>query len=299
MRTSPILFRVSGFVLSLCGAVLVMSSATTSFAQVVAPPQVAVSPVAISDPVSLVLLDGGMRTDWPDKGVVAFRRKNTRGAVNVGFAIGGTALRNVDYAVAAGNVITIPDGKREVWLEISPVISLVNKADKAVSKTITLTLTGGGTVASGSAGSTVTLNLEIATGKPGRKEAVRFLNQAAFGPDGDLQNVSDVSRLGFEGWINDQTTRPVGTLQPYLVSLGTAATSADKKVAWWNQAMNRSQTADPLRQRVGFALSEIFVISDVFGPLNARPLGMVNYYDMLLTGAFGNYRDLLYSVGLF
>ncbi|NBV32553.1 MAG: DUF1800 family protein [Proteobacteria bacterium] len=82
-----------------------------------------------------------------------------------------------------------------------------------------------------------------------------------------------------------------------MVSLGTAVASTHKTTAWWNQVMNRSETADSLRQRVGFALSEIFVISDQFAPLAARPVAMANYYDMLLKGAFGNYRDLLYSVG--
>ena len=60
--------------------------------------------------------------------------------------------------------------------------------------------------------------------------------------------------------------------------------------------MNDSAKSDPLRQRVGFALSEICVISDRLEELGNRALGMLNYYDMLLKGAFGNYRDLLFNV---
>ncbi len=308
MRTFPFLSRVG---------LLLLSCAVPFLAHSIPPAIV----VTLPDPVSIVLVDGEMQADWPDAGVVAFRRKNTKGAVTIGFTLGGSALRNVDYTVSAGtassglliggtgsatnpvaigNVITIPDGKGEAWLEFSPSLSS-NASNAAVSsaKTITVSLPSlaVSNVASGTVASSVTLNLVAGAGKPGRKAAVRFLNQAAFGPDGDLKNVDAVSSQGFAGWIDQQLTRPVGTLQPYLVSLGTAVASADKTTAWWNQVMNRSDTADSLRQRVGFALSEIFVISDQFAPLDVRPVAMANYYDMLLKGAFGNYRDLLYSVG--
>jgi len=272
----------------------------------------------------MILVDGDMRSDWPDAGVVAFRRENTRGTVLVNFTLSGSAVRNVDYTVSAGtasgglllagsvsasnpilssNFVIIPDGKREAWLEFFPsstvTSSTLNAAGNPSPKTISVSMLVS-SVAWGKVSTTtssVTLNLVPASGKPGRKAAVRFLNQAAFGPDGDLTNVDSVSASGFEGWIDAQMTRPVGTIQPYLVSLGTAVASAHKATAWWNQVMNRSETADSLRQRVGFALSEIFVISDQFAPLAARPVAMANYYDVLLKGAFGNYRDLLYSVG--
>ena len=288
MRRSPLLSRPALFVFwALCA----MHTAIPARAQT-------------PDPVSLVLVDGDMRTDWPDNGVVAFRRKNTKGAVTIGFSIGGTALRNLDYAVGSANTITIPDGSREAWLEFSPT----DKPLSPASKTITVTLTSGylasgntngGTVLGGSmtAAPSVTLSLSAGSAKPGKKAAVRFLNQAAFGPDGDFKNVAEVSELGFQGWIDKQFTQPVGTLQPYLLAQGTAVTSAMKPTAWWNQVMNASATADPLRQRVGFALSEIFVISDKAATLANRPVAMAGYYDILLKGAFGNFRDLLYSVG--
>ena len=253
-----------------------------------------------SDPVSLVLIDGDMSTNWPDNGVVAFRRKNTKGAVTVGFSIGGTALRNLEYGVGAANTITIPDGAREAWLEFSPT----DKPLTPAVKTITVTLTSGylstAKVAGGSlsAPPSVSLNLKAGSALPGKKAAVRFLNQAAFGPDGDFKNVSEVSDLGFQGWIEKQFNQPVGLLQPYLLSQGTAVTSAMKATAWWNQVMNRSGTADPLRQRVGFALSEIFVISDQAATLGNRPVAMAGFYDMLLKGTFGNFRDVLYAVGM-
>ncbi|NBV32552.1 MAG: hypothetical protein EBR81_01785 [Proteobacteria bacterium] len=196
-------------------------------------------PVATSaqDPVSMILVDGDMRSDWPDPGVVAFRRENTRGAVVVNFTLSGTAVRNVDYTVSAGtasggllsegsvsasntvlssNFVIIPDGKREVWMEFLPssmvTSSTLNAAGTPSPKTIMVSMLVS-SIAWGKVTTTissVTLNLVPASGKPGRKAAVRFLNQAAFGPDGDLINVDSVSALGFEGWIDAQMTRPVG-----------------------------------------------------------------------------------------
>ena len=53
-----------------------------------------------------------------------------------------------------------------------------------------------------------------------------------------------------------------------------------------------------LRQRVALALSEILVVSDEVDTLAVYPHALSNYYDTLLTHAFGNYRDLLRAVTL-
>jgi hypothetical protein len=52
-----------------------------------------------------------------------------------------------------------------------------------------------------------------------------------------------------------------------------------------------------LRQRVAFALSEIFVVSEN-GTLQNHADALSSYYDMLLDNAFGNYRSLLEDVTL-
>lgn len=70
---------------------------------------------------------------------------------------------------------------------------------------------------------------------------------------------------------------------------------SDRVAVWWDVSLN---APDQLRQRVAFALSEIFVISRYGASLNGRALEMANYYDMLITHAFGNYRDLIESVTL-
>lgn len=118
--------------------------------------------------------------------------------------------------------------------------------------------------------------------------------------------------MGIEAWIDDQLARPVGTLLPMVQwqdeQPGSAEIYNDRKMnAWWGRAMGlpklrpdapTDQLPDPLRQRVGFALSQIFVISDRMERLNGERQGMVHFYDRLLQHSFGNFRDLLREVSL-
>jgi len=55
---------------------------------------------------------------------------------------------------------------------------------------------------------------------------------------------------------------------------------------------------DQLRQRMAFALSQIFVVSDIAYTLGNAQYGMANYWDIMRDYAFGNYRDLLEEVTL-
>lgn len=55
---------------------------------------------------------------------------------------------------------------------------------------------------------------------------------------------------------------------------------------------------DLLRQRVAMALSEIFVISTRTDLLEDVSTAIAYFYDLLITHAFGNFRDLLYDVTL-
>ena len=63
----------------------------------------------------------------------------------------------------------------------------------------------------------------------------------------------------------------------------------------WDFYRNAVSEPDQLRQRVGWALQQILVVSnlEVFGTYGLR-----NYNNALLNQAFGNYRDVLRSVAL-
>lgn len=262
--------------------------------------------------VTVAVLDGEISERWPDAGVVAIRRTGGLKPISVNISIGGSATRGVDYTTTPGNSVVLEPGEREVWIEFTPVADV---DDAEVGETISFSITGGTNYVQGSATSVViTLSNETGSSPPSPKEAARFLVQAAFGPDQDAtndvdqipENVEEVSAMGFEAWIDDQFTRPVGLLQPFVeYAPSMPEFYTDRKVAsWWNRAMGvpslvpggPEQLSDPLRQRLAYALSQIFVISDRPETLAVEPVGMANYYDMLLTNAFQNYRDLLFHV---
>ena len=135
---------------------------------------------------------------------------------------------------------------------------------------------------------------------PTRAEAARFLTQATFGPtDADIARVMS---MGYGAWIDAEFSKPQSTLRPIwdardaavkaVTPTGTVGQDGTTN-AFWKQAVGAD---DQLRQRVAFALSEIFVISMQDGNVGNDPRGVAAYLDMLGADAFGSYRDLLGDV---
>ena len=149
-------------------------------------------------------------------------------------------------------------------------------------------------------------------------EAAMFLSYASFGPTSQAidELAARIAAIGnnaaFEEWIDNQFALPPTLHQP----LAKAMISEDgydflesgfnynryKHFAWWHAALS---APDQLRQRMAWALAQIFVVSDNgagFGSRrndesgNPQYLGIVDYYDMLLNHAFGNYRECLEDV---
>jgi uncharacterized protein (DUF1800 family) len=63
--------------------------------------------------------------------------------------------------------------------------------------------------------------------------------------------------------------------------------------AWWYNAVNGR---DQLRQRMAFALSELFVVSNVNDAVGDQAQALATYYDLLATNALGNFRTLFGAV---
>ncbi|WP_395748212.1 DUF1800 family protein [Prosthecobacter sp.] len=268
-----------------------------------------------SSTITVGLIDGDMREDWPDKGVFAIRRSGGLKALTVNVTFTGTATRNGDYTTnIAAQQVFLPFGAREAWIELSPI----NDAAVEGAESIVVTVTGG-TGYSVGALNNATVTLGDASSLPCAKEAARFLIQAAFGPDQDdtdadiiPENVEALMAMGLEAWIDDQFTRPIGYIQPYTnwalqYANGMALYGNYKEHAWWERAMGvpklrpdstTTQLPDPLRQRVAFALSEILVTSDRPETLAVDYEGMANYYDIFEENAFGNYLDILKKVAM-
>ncbi len=133
-------------------------------------------------------------------------------------------------------------------------------------------------------------------------EAARFLTQASFGPSVDANEL--VLKLGYSAWIDRQFTLPATSHRAHweaadaAIKLIDPLKSAGQDPVWesfWKQA---STGDDQLRQRVAFALSQIFVISAVDGNIGNQPRAMAAWLDMLGEKGFGTYRELLQSVSM-
>jgi uncharacterized protein (DUF1800 family) len=139
-------------------------------------------------------------------------------------------------------------------------------------------------------------------GAPTPQAAARFLTQATFGAT--KAEIDGVVSKGYSTWITEQMAAPISVhkdaAQADFNAFNTSATATrpgttNRQAAWWKIALTGP---DQLRQRVAFALSEIFVISDANGTVANWQDGAANYYDLLAKNAFGNFRTLLEDVTL-
>jgi uncharacterized protein (DUF1800 family) len=127
--------------------------------------------------------------------------------------------------------------------------------------------------------------------------ASRFLAQATFGPN--TTAIDDVSANGPRAWLSAQFDKPqTPAFLNYALAQSAVSTTAVQNQfheIFWKQAATAD---DQLRQRVTFALSEIFVISMQDMTVGGHSRGVADYYDTLNRNAFGNFRTLLEQVTL-
>ncbi len=129
---------------------------------------------------------------------------------------------------------------------------------------------------------------------PADLDAARFLNQATFGATVD--SIAEFRTYASKAaWIDAQQQLPVSLTLPYTRANSNGSNGAARHEIWWNNALDEP---DQLRQRVAFALSQVFVVSDLDYTLSNAQYGMSDYYDMLSRNAFGNFRTLLEDVAL-
>jgi uncharacterized protein (DUF1800 family) len=153
---------------------------------------------------------------------------------------------------------------------------------------------GGSSSGSGGGGPTVPPPPPPAAPKPTEKEAFRFLEQASFGPiEADL---SSIVTNGYEPWIMTQMGTPTASHVAALVASGQTEDgqliNRFSQSVWGNQVFSDAQ----LRERVAYALSQIFVVSLNDSAIRREPLAMARYADLLADNAFGDFRTLLEDV---
>ncbi|MEM6468694.1 MAG: DUF1800 family protein [Planctomycetota bacterium] len=164
-----------------------------------------------------------------------------------------------------------------------------------------------------------------------RVYAAQFLSKATFGPTQEsIEELAvRIAQVGYKQatseWIDQQFELPITSHEQTardIIYLDGNEDDQDgigiaryRYQAWWHIALT---SEDQLRQRVAFALSQIFVIGDSGNNFNNNDrrlkasaiqggnppedytipdwLGMSDFYDMLASGVDGTYRDLLEDV---
>lgn len=180
-------------------------------------------------------------------------------------------------------------GQTLVATVVSPtqISSTITLSLPANTTTLPLTVTNPdpGSATSSSVNALVSAPASIAT-------AARLLDQATFGPT--LPDIQHVVNIGVNGYLNEQFTAPPTTLAliaatpptPCVTTLVPCAQSE-----WWQATLT---APDQLRQRVAFALAEMFVIST--NSVNAR--AVVAFQNTLVNDAFGNFSTIMKDVTL-
>jgi uncharacterized protein (DUF1800 family) len=136
-------------------------------------------------------------------------------------------------------------------------------------------------------------------------DAARLLTQATFGPT--RAEIGALTGQSIDAWITAQLALPFTSHRAAIVDDRTryggspsttnfnAIHPPNRQAAWWKISLT---APDQLRQRVAFALSEIFVVSDVSLGDDSRAEPLAHYYDLLGNGAFGDFRTLLEQITL-
>jgi uncharacterized protein (DUF1800 family) len=125
--------------------------------------------------------------------------------------------------------------------------------------------------------------------------AARLLDQATFGPT--LTDIQHVQSVGLDAYITEQFNTPDTPLPniptsplPAICLAANTATNCEES-EWWQTALTGQ---DQLRQRVAFALSELFVISS--DSVNATTI--TYYHNALAQDAFTNFSTIMHDVTL-
>jgi uncharacterized protein (DUF1800 family) len=160
------------------------------------------------------------------------------------------------------------------------------------------------TVQAGTVGSTVAV--DVVNPNPGSatsptanaqvqasvQSSARLLDQATFGPT--LTTIQHVQTVGLQGYLNEQFALPP-TLEPDITTppptLCATNTIPCQQAEWWQAALT---APDQLRQRVAFAMSEMFVISTNSDNAHA----VTSYQNTLVNDAFGNFYTMMKDVTL-
>ena len=130
-------------------------------------------------------------------------------------------------------------------------------------------------------------------------ESARLLTQATFGPT--MASITAMRGKTATQWVNEQLAKPLHNPSHWkyvVIDRGPKGDSAyinSIMESFWSQAVRGD---DQLRQRMVFALSQIFVVSTVNSAVDIQEPAHASYLDALSRNAFGNFRTLLEDVSI-
>jgi uncharacterized protein (DUF1800 family) len=135
-------------------------------------------------------------------------------------------------------------------------------------------------------------SVQVTVAKTSLTAAARLLDQATFGPT--LTDIEHVQQVGLNGYLTEQLAVPT-TLLPDIATPTPTICATNllpcEQSEWWQTVLTGQ---DQLRQRVAFALSEIFVVST--NSVNSR--AVTTYHNTLANDAFGNFYTIMQDVTL-
>jgi uncharacterized protein (DUF1800 family) len=140
-----------------------------------------------------------------------------------------------------------------------------------------------------------TLSLPVAYIAATASAAGRILDQTTFGPT--TATIQHVQQIGINAYLQEQFAEPVTKLpaiptNPLPALCATSNTTYPcAESEWWSTAITGP---DQLRQRVAFALSEMFVVSTQAIPGQSIP----QFHNALANHAFTNFSTIMKDVAL-
>jgi uncharacterized protein (DUF1800 family) len=211
----------------------------------------------------------------------------------------GTAIAGEDYSYVS-NTASIPAGETSTFI----AVEIIGDTKVESNETFSLVLSNpiGASFPAGVTEISTEHTIIDDDGVNSRlNDAALLLSQAAFG--GTMAEIETVANTGLETWLDQQLAKTFAPLTPVEANyreINDAITNEDDEIfegfmsryAWWKRTLSDS---DGVIQKVAYALSQIFVVATSG---NGRAYETTAYHDLLLKGATGNFRDLLYDVTL-
>ncbi|MGF1455627.1 MAG: DUF1800 family protein [Alphaproteobacteria bacterium] len=138
----------------------------------------------------------------------------------------------------------------------------------------------------------------VAQGQPALSlsDAGRFLRRASFGPS--YADLTHLQEIGIERWFAEQFTAPrIDRHGDYILRGGPIGRrngrQKPRRTFYETFYYQAAFGQDQLRQRMAYALSQIFVVSAEDPQLKIATHALGHYMDLLTDNALGNFRTLL------